>query len=444
MCNDKDAERYEELAKLQEMENDKTNARKNYLEAASIFVLLSQKDEKFLGRANECYNNSRKMIGDVMNKKYTKEQLAKRTLDELKPVQSGKKNIMAQINLAKQYESTAPEMASRKYLEAADMLLKESYNEPSKEKEYIELANKVYLKAKEIKMNGFAGTKDGKTKFSDIGGLEELKEDIQFKIIQPMKKPDLFKYYNKSIGGGILMYGPPGCGKSLIARATANEADVMFIHVKGSDLRSKYVGETEKNIAELFEKARKHQPTIIFFDEFEVLGGDRTESQAHDKSAVAQLLTEMDGMDSKDQQILLLAATNEPWSIDPALRREGRFGNTLFIPPPDHEARKHIFKIHLNNRPIENINYDKLAKLSEGLSGADIKGACEMATNIPLRESIRTGKIRTIVMDDLEKGIKGTESVLKQWYKKACETLEKKDMEESFKELFVSAGKVCG
>ena len=118
----------------------------------------------------------------------------------------------------------------------------------------------------------------------------------------------------------------------MIAKATANEANANFIHVKSSDLKSKFVGETEKNIAELFENARKSQPTIIFFDEFEALGGDRTDGLAHEKSSVAQLLTEMDGMDSEDQQILLLAATNEPWSIDPALRREGRFGKTLFIP----------------------------------------------------------------------------------------------------------------
>ena len=162
------------------------------------------------------------------------------------------------------------------------------------------------------------------------------------------------------------MYGPPRCGKSLIAKATASEAGAQFIHVKSSDLKSKFVGETEKNIAELFENARGQKPTIIFFDEFESLGSDRTDAPAHDKSAVAQLLTEMDGMDSNDQQILLLEETNEPWSIDPALRREGRFGTTLFIPPPDVKSRKEILGIILAQRPTKEIDYDILAKLTEG------------------------------------------------------------------------------
>ena len=231
------------------------------------------------------------------------------------------------------------------------------------------------------------------------------------------------------------MYGPPGCGKSLIAKATANEADATFIHVKSSDLKSKFVGETEKNIAELFEKARASQPTIIFFDEFEALGGDRTEGQPHERSAVAQLLTEMDGMDSKDQQILLLAATNEPWAIDPALRREGRFGRTLFISPPDQKAREKIFSLSLANRPVDKINLTELGKLTQGFSGADVKSVCEIATDIPLRESIRTGTKRKITMNDVKDGIKKTDSVLKQWFEKANQQIIKKNLENSFKEL---------
>ncbi|MBT5022346.1 ATP-binding protein [Candidatus Woesearchaeota archaeon] len=479
MCNTKDAKRYVELAKLNERDEEYEEARKNYLEAASIYVLEAEvrRDDSILKKANYCYKKSKEVIGETFDRELTKQELAMRTLTELNEENKqnksinkqdnktndqgekkmcGEKSIKTLIEIGKKIEKSDPQEAAKNYLEAADLLLKESYDDPSREDEYIAVANKIYLKAKELKQqktkitqidsshSDLLSKKDNKIKFSDIGGLEELKDEIKFKIIEPFQKPDLFKYYGKSVGGGILMYGPPGCGKSLIAKATANEANANFIHVKSSDLKSKFVGETEKNIAELFENARKSQPTIIFFDEFEALGGDRTDGLAHEKSSVAQLLTEMDGMDSEDQQILLLAATNEPWSIDPALRREGRFGKTLFIPQPDSEARKEIFKISLKNRPIGKVDFNKLVKLSKGFSGADIKSVCELATDIPLRESIVTNNKRNIELIDLLEGIEKTktQSILNQWFKKASKQVTKRKLEDSFKELVDASAKI--
>ncbi|MFC1732516.1 AAA family ATPase [candidate division KSB1 bacterium] len=459
MCDTKDAKRYEQLAKLQEQQGENEKAHKNYLEAASVYVLEAEvrKNDELIKDANRCYKRSKEVLGKKFNDTLTKQELAKRTIIELDDIEKGtkpketkmcgKNSILTQIELAKKQEKKNPKEAAKNYFEAADKLLKESYNDPSREKEYIALANEIYIKAKQLKgiktskkdfsQGDVLSKSKNKISFNDIGGLEELKEEIRFKIIKPFKTPELFKYYGKSVGGGILMYGPPGCGKSLIAKATANEADATFIHVKSSDLRSKFVGETEKNIAELFEKARAAQPTIIFFDEFEALGGDRTEGHSHERSAVAQLLTEMDGVGSGGQQILLLAATNEPWSIDPALRREGRFGKTLYIPTPDEEARKQIFMISLKNRPIENIDYDELSKLSDGFSGADIKAACETATDIPLKEALkkRSNKGRNITLSDMKKGIDNTQSVLAQWYKKARQQVMNRKLEESFNEL---------
>jgi len=353
-----------------------------------------------------------------------------------------KESVMTQIKLAQKQEQKYPAKAAQNYLEAAQSLLQLSNNNPEKEKEFIAEANRLYTKAKKLKEEQPPATKviknsENKINFDSVGGLEDLKEEIRFKIIEPMKRPKLFSYYGKSMGGGILMHGPPGCGKSLIAKATANEAGTAFMHVKSSDLKSKFVGETEKNIAELFEKAREQQPVIIFFDEFEVLGGDRTESLAHEKNAVAQLLTEMDGMDTKDKdnQILLLAATNEPWSIDPALRREGRFGATIFVTPPDFEARKEILRINMENRPTKNIDYDKLAEMAEGFSGADMKAVCEQGTDIPLKETLRTRVKRKINMQDMETAIEQTKSVLKQWFAKAKQQVEMRNLTESFPEL---------
>ncbi len=355
----------------------------------------------------------------------------------------GQQQILTLVQLAQKQEAGNPEEAAKAYLQAADLLLEQSQDHPAKEDEYITIANKLYLKAKKLRNKTFAGKllapKDNKIGFKDIGGLEELKEEIRFKIIEPFRNPELFNYYGQQAGGGILMYGPPGCGKSLIAKATANEAQANFIHVKGSDIKSKYVGETEKNIAELFQKAREAQPTIIFFDEFEVLGGDRTEAYAHERSAVAQLLTEMDGVDTKNQQILLLAATNEPWSIDPALRREGRFGTSIYIPPPDTEARKAILQLQLSNRPTEEIDYELLAEETVGCSGADLKSVCEMAAAIPLKESFITRNRRNINQEDLETALGKINSVLKQWFRKAQEQVARRRLEESFPELVLGA-----
>src|SRR3989344_4916424 len=346
--------------------------------------------------------------------------------------------IVTLVKLAQKQEDVNPKEAAHYYLQAAEVLLQQSSTHPEKEDEYIAVANKLYLKAKKLQAPAsptVVAKADNTLAFADIGGLEELKDEIRFKIIEPLKNPDLFEYYGKKAGGGILMYGPPGCGKTLIAKATAHEAQVNFIHVKGSDIKSKFVGETEKNIAELFAKARQSQPAIIFFDEFEALGGDRSDASAYERSAVAQLLTEMDGVDAKGQQLLLLAATNEPWSIDPALRREGRLGSTIFIPPPDYESRKAIFQIEMASKPVANVEYEELATLTEGLSGADIKAVCEMATDIPLKESMTTKERRPITMEDMKSALTKINSMLPQWFAKASEQIVKRKLEEGFPEL---------
>ena len=351
--------------------------------------------------------------------------------------------VITLVKEAKLQEDRDPAEAAKKYLQAAQELLELSSTHPVRQQEYIDVANRMYLQAKKLRSNSPEGMTISKPKkditFASIAGLEELKEDIRFKIIEPLKHPELFQYYGKSVGGGTLMYGPPGCGKTLMAKATANEAKATFIHVKSSDLKSKFVGETEKNIAELFSQARKNQPSIIFFDEFEALGGDRTEGLSHERSAVAQLLTEMDGVDTKDQQILLLAATNEPWTIDPALRREGRFGTTIFIPPPDLAAREQILALQMQKRPTEKIGYIALAQATEGFSGADLKAVCEYATNLALKESLLTGKKRKVTMQDMEAAVAKTQSVLPQWFAKAHQQVAKKRLEESFKELVLTS-----
>lgn len=272
--------------------------------------------------------------------------------------------------------------------------------------------------------------------FRDVGGLAALKEEIRFKIIEPLLHPEVYRHYGKKPGGGILMYGPPGCGKSLIAEATAGEAGAAFFHVKPSQIKSKYVGEAERNIAELFNAARQHQPCIIFFDEFETLGADRDDTASNERGAITQLLTETDGLGTKGQQILLLAATNQPWAIDVALRREGRFGTTLFVPPPDRDARKEIFKIHLRHRPLtRDIDAALLLDGTESYAGADIKALCEKATDIPLREYFTTRVLRPLRMADFRQALAAHQSIVEQWFAKAERELERQGKQGFFPEI---------
>jgi len=341
-------------------------------------------------------------------------------------------------------EKEDPEQAQRHYLESADIFLRLSNIDKVNEEKFLRAAELFCLRAKQLKQRKvktqiiplnptLEGKKEGIT-FEDVVGMESVKEQLQLLIIEPFKHPELYEYYNKPLKGGIVMYGPPGCGKSLMAEAVAQEAGLQFFHVKPSDIMSKFVGETEKNLAALFEKARE-QASLIFFDEFEVLGGDRNNATEHTKEIISQLLTEMDGLGTKDQKIFCIAATNEPWNIDIALLREGRFGSTVFIPPPDQEARKAMFEHHLKNRPITEVNYSLLSEHTKNWSGADIKGAIEKAVTEVIKKSIEADEKFDIAHENLLHGIENTRSHTKTWFKKAKEQLEQRHESDRFPEV---------
>ncbi|HLC84635.1 MAG TPA: ATP-binding protein [Candidatus Nanoarchaeia archaeon] len=281
--------------------------------------------------------------------------------------------------------------------------------------------------------------------FKDIAGLQELKQKIRLKIIEPFRRPDVYAHFGKKVGGGILMYGPPGCGKSLIAEATAGEAQATFFSVKASDLKSKFVGETERNIAALFDEARKRAPSIIFFDEFEALGEARNDAHSVNKGMISQLLTEIDGMGSKNQQILLLAATNEPWMVDLALKRDGRFGTTLFVPHPDVVAREELIKLQVADRPMDKgISTKKLALLTQNYSGADLKGLVDGAVELAIEESLASGQLRNVVMNDFLKILKRKRPTTIAWYKQALKKATASGESEMFSELIEAGSKVLG
>ncbi len=254
--------------------------------------------------------------------------------------------------------------------------------------------------------NNTKNKKYSKTRFDDIAGLKEAKEAFKEKVVMPFLHPELFEKFGKKAGGGILLYGLPGTGKTMFAEAAANEIDALFIPIKCSDIKSKWYGESEKKIKSIFDKARKAEKAIIFFDEFEAIGAKRTDSENGNNDLVPEILAEMQGVGSSSNKsvIIVIAATNKPWAIDSAFMRPGRFDEKIYIPLPDFEARKKLFEIQLSKLPISNdLDFDYLAKITDGFNGADIKEVCEKLKMSAINGSLEKGDQQTIGMDDVKK-----------------------------------------
>ncbi|MFD8542981.1 ATP-binding protein [Streptomyces sp. NPDC059649] len=243
----------------------------------------------------------------------------------------------------------------------------------------------------------------GAVRLADVGGMQEVKERLEAAFLAPLRNPELRRLYGKSLRGGLLLYGPPGCGKTFIARAVAGELGASFLSVSVSDVLDMWIGNSERNMHELFRTARRQAPCVVFLDELDALGGKRSRTQsAGMRNTVNQLLTELDGVDADaNEGVFVLAATNVPWDVDIALRRPGRLDRTLLVLPPDASAREAILRYHLRERPIENVDLGKLVKATDGLSGADLAHVCEAASEHALLDSARTGTVRMIGMKDL-------------------------------------------
>ncbi len=227
-------------------------------------------------------------------------------------------------------------------------------------------------------------------RWGDVGGLEEVKEELRMAVEWPLKYPELFKASGAKQPKGILLYGPPGTGKTLLAKAVANESEANFISVKGPEILSKWVGESEKAIREIFRKARQSAPAIIFFDEIDSIApirGAAGDSRVTER-IISQLLTEMDGLEEL-RKVVVIAATNRPDLLDPALLRPGRFDRLIYVPPPDFKARIEILKIHSRGKPLsDDVNLEELAKLTEGYTGADLENLVNTAALIALKEHV--------------------------------------------------------
>ncbi|RYG05144.1 MAG: AAA family ATPase [Chitinophagaceae bacterium] len=256
--------------------------------------------------------------------------------------------------------------------------------------------------------------------FADVGGMKRVKDEISMKIIQPLKNPDLYKAFGKKIGGGILLYGPPGCGKTFIAKATAGEINAKFISIGLHDILDMWIGNSEKNLHEIFEVARRNTPCVLFFDEVDAIGASRSDlRQSAMRHVINQFLAELDGVNSNNDGILILAATNAPWSVDAAFRRPGRFDRIIFVEPPDESARIEIINAMLKDKPVGDIDVKKIAKEINEYSGADIRAMIDIAIEDKLGASLASGKLETINTKDLLKAAKTHKPSTLEWLSSA-------------------------
>lgn len=258
---------------------------------------------------------------------------------------------------------------------------------------------------------------DLRVTFKDVAGLDDVKRQVNLRIIAPFKQPEVYQAFGRKGGGGILLYGPPGCGKTYLARAVAGELGARFVSVSIHDVLDKYWGESQRLIHALFEQARRNAPTVLFFDEFDALGSTRgREEQQYWKTLVDQLLQEMDGVGGRNRDVLLVAATNVPWNVDSAFRRPGRFDRVLLVTPPDKSARSAMLEQNLRTLPGgESLDVRSAVEKTELYSGADLVELAQRTAERALERSLETGRVHRVEPKDLERAIAATRASTLEW-----------------------------
>ena len=271
---------------------------------------------------------------------------------------------------------------------------------------------------------------------ADVGGMQSVKDRLTMAFLAPLRNPEIRKLYGKSLNGGLLLYGPPGCGKTYIARALAGELGAAFMNVKISDVMARYFGESEANLHELFETARANAPVVFFLDEIDAIGMRRADmGYSGMRSVTNQLLMELDGIGSDNEGVFVLAATNTPWDVDPALRRPGRFDRSIAVLPPDGPARQAVLYHHLKSRPVEGIDLGYLVQRTNGFTGADLAHLVDSAVEYAMMDSVRTGNVRMVTMQDFLRALEQIRPSAGPWFVTARNIVEYGNREGEYDDL---------
>jgi len=261
--------------------------------------------------------------------------------------------------------------------------------------------------------------------FADVGGLADVKKAIHRTIILPFQRPELYAKYGRRAGGGVLLFGPPGCGKTMLARATASECGLPFSNVRIEEILDPFIGESERNLHDVFVQARRAAPCVLFVDELDAMGfARRKQTGSAGRPLVNQLLEELDSIGADNTGMLILAATNAPWDVDEALKRPGRFDRTVFVPPPDEKSRLQILERLTGERPHERLDLKRFVKRTPLFSGADLTALVERALDTVIDEALDTGTEPPLRNEHLERALSDLRPTTLEWLANARNYVE--------------------
>lgn len=317
--------------------------------------------------------------------------------------------------------------------------VKEGFDWSSAEREVADIIEPAFVEPPPDAVNedDFDVVQRVRVRLDDVAGMDEVKRQLDLSLLGPIRNPELMKAFKVSARGGLLLYGPPGCGKTFIAKAVSGELGANFYQVGIADVLHQWFGNSERSIRAVFDTARRNAPCVLFFDEVDALGHRRSALSGSSglRPVVNTLLEEMDSANSVNDGVYVLGATNAPWDVDPALRRPGRFDRMIFVGLPDTGARAGIVRSHLQDRPVAGIDLKSIANRTDSFSGADLAYVCETATQLAMADSMRSGQVRPVTMADIDTAIAQIRPSTGPWFETARNVVEFANGDGTYDEL---------